>query len=167
MIHNSFPPKSRIYTVYSLWTIMTGKGLDWKKMCKIPFGAYAQVHEDINITNASSEMTQEAIWLGPMGDIQGTYNFLLLCTRNNIMLRHFTKVPTPTDVMKRVVAMDLAEKQYEGLIFENHSGITVNNITRWWRKRGVLINRRKYRRTGMGDGTPRRQTHGDITSRGK
>ena len=30
--------------------------------------------------------------------------------------------------MKRVVAMALAEKQNEGLIFENHTGATVNHI---------------------------------------
>ena len=31
-------------------------------------------------------------------------------------------------VMKRVAAMALAEKQNEGLVFENRTGATVNNI---------------------------------------
>ena len=31
-------------------------------------------------------------------------------------------------VMKHVAAMDLAEKQNEGLIFENRTGATVNDI---------------------------------------
>ena len=40
----------------------------------------------------------------------------------------FTEMPTPTIVMKRVAEMDLAEKQNEGLIFENCTCSTVNNI---------------------------------------
>ena len=38
------------------------------------------------------------------------------------------KVPNPTIVMKQVAAMALAEKHNEGLIFENRTGSTVNDI---------------------------------------
>ena len=37
-------------------------------------------------------------------------------------------MPIPTTLIKRVVAMTLAEKNNEGLIFENCTGDTVNNI---------------------------------------
>ena len=37
-------------------------------------------------------------------------------------------MPTPTIVMKCVAAMALAKKQNEGLIFENRTGATVNDI---------------------------------------
>ena len=51
MLLNNFPPKSVIYTTYIPRTIKTGKTIDWKKMCKLSFGAYTQLHEDRNITN--------------------------------------------------------------------------------------------------------------------
>ena len=37
-------------------------------------------------------------------------------------------MPTPTIVMKRVAAMAKTEKQNEGLIFENRTGATLNDI---------------------------------------
>ena len=56
---------------------MTGKALDWKKSRKLQFGAYAQVHEDRNVTNTLEERTQGEIHLGPTGNLQGTYNFII------------------------------------------------------------------------------------------
>ena len=109
MFLNAFPPKSGLSKTYSPRTIMTGKTLDWKKSCKLHFGAYAQVHEDINVTNMLEERTQGAILLGPTGNLQVTYNFFSLRSVNNITRRQFTEVPTPTIVMKRVAAMALAE----------------------------------------------------------
>ena len=55
---NAFPPKSGLSKTYSPHTIITGKTLDWKKSCKLHFGAYAQVHEDRNVTNTLKERTQ-------------------------------------------------------------------------------------------------------------
>ena len=88
---------------------MTGKKLDWKKSCKLHFGAYAQVREDRNVTNTLEERTQGAIYLGPTGNLQGTYNFFSLRSGKPITCRQFTEVPTPRIVMKRVTAMTLAE----------------------------------------------------------
>ena len=45
---------------------MTGKSLDWEKICKLHFGAYTQVHKDRNVTNPLEERTQGEIieyWL--------------------------------------------------------------------------------------------------------
>ena len=106
---------------------MTGKTLDWKKMCKLTFGAYAQVHEDRNITNTFMEWTRKAICLGPTGNVQVTYNFISLRTGKNIIHGQLTDVPTPTIVMKRVVDMALEEKPSEGIISENCAGIAVDN----------------------------------------
>ena len=107
---------------------MKGKSIDWKKICKLHFGVYAQVHKDRNVTNTLEERTQGSICLGPTGNLQGTYNLFFLRSGNKITRRQFTEVPTPTIVMKQVAAMDLTEKQNEGLIFENHTGAMVNNI---------------------------------------
>jgi hypothetical protein len=52
---NSIPPSSGVSTSYSPRTIMTGTALDLNKHCQIPFGAYAEVHEDRNITNTMDE----------------------------------------------------------------------------------------------------------------
>ena len=76
MFLNAFPPKSVLPKRYSPHTIMTGKSLDWKKSCKLHFGAYMQVHKDRNMTNTLEEKTQGEICLGPTGNLQGTYNLL-------------------------------------------------------------------------------------------
>ena len=65
MLLNKFPPNIVLSTSYILWTIKTGKTLNWKKMCKLSFGAYAQLHEDRNITNTMIEWTKGAICLVP------------------------------------------------------------------------------------------------------
>ena len=84
MFLNAFPPKSGISKTYSPRTIMTEKKLDWKKSCKLHFGAYAQVHKDRNVTNTLEERTQGAICLGPIDNLQGTYNFFSLQSEKNI-----------------------------------------------------------------------------------
>ena len=61
MFLNAFPPKSRMSNIYSPHTIMTGKSLDWRKSCKLQFGAYAQVYEYRNVTNTLEERIQGAI----------------------------------------------------------------------------------------------------------
>jgi len=52
--------------------------LHYKEVCRIPFGAYAQVHEDQSITNTMESRTTGAITLGTTGNIQGTHRFLSL-----------------------------------------------------------------------------------------
>ena len=128
IILNTFPPKIGISTIYSPQTIMTGKTLDWNKMCKLPFGVYAQVYEDRNISNTMRERTQGETCLGPTSNVQGTYNFILLRAGKKITCGKFAEVSSPTILMKRVSAMALAENQSEGLIFENRTVIAVDNI---------------------------------------
>ena len=107
---------------------MTGKKLDLKKSCKLHFGAYAQVHKDRNVTNTLEERTQGAICLGPTGNLQGAYNFFSLRSGKKLPAENSHNCPPPTIVMKTVAEMSLAKKQNEGLIFENCTGATVNNI---------------------------------------
>ena len=52
----------------------------------------------------------------------------MLRSGKKITRRQFTEVPTPTIVMKLLAEMALDEKQNEGLIFENSTGATVNDI---------------------------------------
>ena len=127
MFLNAFPPKNGLSNTYSPCTIMTGKALDWKKICKLHFRAYAHVHEDINVTNTLEERTQGAICLGPTGNLQGTFFFFATLWKKNAR-GQFTEVSTPTIVMKCVVTMALAKKQNKGFILENRTGATVNDI---------------------------------------
>ena len=78
MFLNTSPPKSVLPKTYSPRKIMKGKSLDWKKSCKLHFSAYAQVHEDRNVTNTLKERTQGEIHLGPTGNLKGTYNLFSL-----------------------------------------------------------------------------------------
>ena len=88
---------------------MTGKALDWRKMCKLHFRAYAQVNVDRNVPNTLEERTQGAMCLGPTGNLQGTYNLCLLRPGKEITRGQFTEVHTPTIVMKRLAAMVVEE----------------------------------------------------------
>ena len=95
MLLNAFPPKSGLSKKYSPRTIMTGKKLDWKKSCKLHFGAYAQVHKYINVTNTLEERTQEAICLGRTGNLQVTYNFFYLRSGKRLHADNSQKYSSP------------------------------------------------------------------------
>ena len=74
---------------------MTGKALDWKKMCKLHFGAYAKVHDYRNVTNTLEERTQGAICLGPTGNLQGTYNFFCYALEKKSPAYNSQRYPHP------------------------------------------------------------------------
>ena len=58
MFLKTFFPKNGLSKKYSPHTIMTNKDLNWKKSCKLPFRANAQVHEDKNVTNMLEDNTR-------------------------------------------------------------------------------------------------------------
>ena len=107
---NTLPPKSGIIKTYILRIILTGKALYWNKICKLHFGDYVQVQEDRNVTNTLEERTQGEICLGPIGNLQVTYNLFSLRSGKKITCGKFKEVPTPMIVMKRVAAMAIAQK---------------------------------------------------------
>jgi hypothetical protein len=53
--------------------IMGEENLDYKRVCQLPFGAYVQVHDDLDITNTMESRSTGAINLGPTGNLQGTH----------------------------------------------------------------------------------------------
>ena len=95
MFRKAFPPKSVLSKTYSARTIITGKSLDWNKSGKLHFRAYAQVHEDRNITNTLEERTQGEICLGPIGNLQGAYNFILLSSGKKLPRVNSQRYPPP------------------------------------------------------------------------
>jgi hypothetical protein len=86
---NAFPPASGISQTYSPRTIMTGTTLDYKKHCRLSFGAYVETHEENKPSNTLKERTQAAICLGPTANFQGSYKFLCLRTGRHIARKQF------------------------------------------------------------------------------
>jgi hypothetical protein len=100
---------------------MTGTALDFTKHCQIPFGAYAEVQEDIDKTNTMDERTQPVICLGPTANFQGSYKCMSLRTGKRITRKQLMELPVPDSDIKRVEAMALKEKQDKTITFSDRS----------------------------------------------
>ena len=61
---NAFPPKSGIHATLSPRNIVTGQTLNYNIHFKLPFGDYAQVHENEEPRNSMKKHTLGAICLG-------------------------------------------------------------------------------------------------------
>ena len=120
---STFPPKSGLSRKYIPRIILTGKQLDFKKQCRCPFGAYINSHDDRSVTNLLVHRTQGAIYIGPTGNLQGSYALLSLRTGMNITQSQFTELPTPPPVTRRLIAMAMHEKQKKGLVFEDRNRV--------------------------------------------
>jgi hypothetical protein len=70
--------------------------------CKVPFGAYCEVHVDPDIKSTIEQRTKWGIWLSPTGNMQGSYKFLSLSTGNKVTRRKFTEMPMTDSVIKMV-----------------------------------------------------------------
>ena len=81
---NSFPVKSGISEKWSPREIVSRHKLDAKMHCKVPFGAYCEVHVDPDITNTMDPRAEWGICLGPTGNMQGSYKFLSLSTGKKV-----------------------------------------------------------------------------------
>jgi hypothetical protein len=76
--------------------------LDAKMHCKVPFGAYCEVHDNPDITNTMEPRTRWGICLGPPGNMQGSYKFLSLSTGNKVTQRKFIEMPITDSVIRMV-----------------------------------------------------------------
>jgi hypothetical protein len=81
--------------------IMGQQILDYKSICKLPFGAYVQVHDDAQITNTMEPRTTGGINLGP-NNMLGGHKFLNLTTGDVIVRRKWTELPVPSEVILRL-----------------------------------------------------------------
>jgi len=73
--------------------------MDYNLMCHLPFGAYVQVHDDLDITNTMQARATGAINLRVIGNIQGTHRFYSLRTGEIIVRRNWTELPIPNEVI--------------------------------------------------------------------
>jgi len=80
----------------------TGVKIDYLRDCKVGFGEYVQVHEDDEITNTMKPRTNGALALGPVGNAQGSYKFLMLSTWKVVQRRTWTSLPISQEVIKYI-----------------------------------------------------------------
>ena len=76
--------------------------IDYKKHCRLEFGAYAQTHEDNALRNSMQARSLGAIALGPSHGQSSGYYFMNLNTGKRIHRRSWTELPMPNEVIKRV-----------------------------------------------------------------
>ena len=101
---------------------MSRHKLDAKMHCKVPFGAYCEVHVDPDITNTMEPRTKWGKCLGPTGIMQGSYKFLSLSTGKKVTRRKFTEMPMTDSVIKMVDSLGKKERCINGLSFKNRKG---------------------------------------------
>jgi hypothetical protein len=65
---NLFPVKGGILANYSPKQIMSGEVVHYK-FCSLPFGAYCQISEEAQPRNSLVPKTQDALALGPSGNV--------------------------------------------------------------------------------------------------
>ena len=96
-----FPRKGRISQKLSPRTIIDGSLPDFNIHCRVPFGAYCQVHRDNVITNTQEPRTVGAIALCPK-NMQGGYSFLSLESMQVITGRKWKDLPMPQEVITQI-----------------------------------------------------------------
>lgn len=100
---HAFPATDGVSATISPRELVTGIMLDAGKHCVIPFGAYVQTHEEHD--SSMKTRTIGAVALRPSGNAQGGHYFMSLQTGRRLVRNHWTEVPMPVDVVKRVEDM--------------------------------------------------------------
>ena len=108
---NMFPRRDGAADTLSPHSLLRGRHVDFAVHCRIPFGAYCEVHEEPSPSNISESRTTGAIALGPNGNLQGGYFFLLLKTGKKLNPRNRTELPVTPKVIKLVEEMGERESK--------------------------------------------------------
>eukprot|EP00957_Ditylum_brightwellii_P037908 2866673-Ditylum_brightwellii.AAC.1 len=106
---NVFPPKNGVLLTLSPKAIITGTVLNLKHHCRLPFGAYAQTHEE-GSNSVTTECTLGAICFSPVGNIQGSYKFMSLQTGKLIARQNFDELPATRNIIQRVGELAAQQK---------------------------------------------------------
>jgi hypothetical protein len=121
---NSFPVRSGISEIWSPRKLVLCTKLNAKLHCRAPFESYCcKVQEDSDITNTLDSRTKWAIYMGPTGNLQGSYKFTLLPTGKKITRRKFTEMPVTNSVIKKVEEMAEKDGAVKGISFKNRKGV--------------------------------------------
>ena len=84
--------------------------LDYNNICKLPFGSYMQVHDDLVVTNTMESRTTGAIILGSTRKIEDWRN----CCQAK-----WSGLPVPWDVIERLDDLTFDKSNYEEDLYEN------------------------------------------------
>jgi len=106
---NSFKHADGMSLILNPRTIVTGLQVNFTTYCKVPIGAYCEVHDEPAISNTEKSRTTLAIALNPIGKLQDSYHFMSLDTGKILSRRNWTELPTPQKVIDQV--QDLADKE--------------------------------------------------------
>ena len=102
---NAFPAAQGVSERYSPREIVTGRGLVFgTSIPNILFGTYVEASIDAVITNTNQLRTYAGIYLGPVGNIQGTHKVFDLKTGVVKKTRTVTEFPMPDNVILLVNA---------------------------------------------------------------
>ena len=125
---NTFPLKGSMSKTLSPRAIITGTQLNFKTDCHLQFGAYMQAHLEPSPSNTQEACTVGAICLGPTGYIQGSFEFLNLCTSRKITHQRWTMLPISQDVIDCMNQFSKVDSQPNILTFSDHQGNPVGNL---------------------------------------
>ena len=106
---NMFPRRGGVSNHLSPRTLIYGTPLDFLIQCRVPFGAYCEIHDEKSPTNNMVSRTTPAIAIGPTGNLQGTYKFYSLRSKKVVVRRKWSELPMPPTVIKLVE--DIARKE--------------------------------------------------------
>jgi hypothetical protein len=110
---NMFPHDDGVSTTMSPRTLLTGTTADYGTHCRVPIGAYCEVHNENDPINTKTSRTSQAIALNPTGNLQGSYRFPPLDAGKIISRRRWTELPMTDVVIARIHAIATAERNYD------------------------------------------------------
>ena len=101
---NMFPRKGGVSQSFGPRAIVYGTVPDFKVHCKVPFGAYCEVHDDVYgpPLNTDAPRTTGAIALSYAGNVQGGYHFMSLVSGKRLIRRSWTELPMPSHVVATI-----------------------------------------------------------------
>jgi hypothetical protein len=96
------PTKGGVSDTLSPKTIMSGETLYFKKHLSLQIDQYCQVHEEDTPRNSQVARTKGAISLGPSGNLQSGFKFMVLNSGKKIVRRSWDVIPLLDVVINRV-----------------------------------------------------------------
>jgi hypothetical protein len=122
---NSFPHPDGVSHVLSPRTIVTGHTIDFRRHCRIEYGAYAQVHEELN--NSMASRTTGALVMRPTGNPQGSFHLFSLNTGRLLTRTRWTELPMPAEVIKRVHMLARRNREVSKFLDRNREPILLDD----------------------------------------
>ena len=94
------PNKTGLSSLFSPREIVNHQKLNPKVHCKLDFGELCKVHDKPEPSNSVKPKTHQAVAFRLTGNIQGTYNFFCLNTREILKRHKWTRMLVPDSVIK-------------------------------------------------------------------